>query len=157
MTLLSFIVLLLIFSYNKQILHIFFFLSRLIQKLFTDSSTMKVLYFNRIKHRKLQFEYLIERIFLIYFILFLFVHSALSNGEINGYFIPKGTVILSNLWAVHHDKEYWGEDADEFKPERFLTDDGQDIKKWDHFIPFSIGNLDYSHKYYFFLLNLCKF
>lgn len=64
---------------------------------------------------------------------------AIFDGKINGYRIPKGSQLMANLWAIHHDPEYWGKDADEFKPERFLTDNGQEIKKWERYIPFSIG------------------
>lgn len=84
---------------------------------------------------------------MLYFYLlpiFFFIYSALTDSEISGYFIPKSSVIISNLWAIHHDPEYWGEDADEFRPERFLTDDGQ-VKKPEHFIPFSIGNSAIPH------------
>lgn len=63
----------------------------------------------------------------------------LADTELDGYFIPKHTYVLSNLWTVHHDTEYWGEDADEFRPERFLTEDGTAVKKFERLIPFSIG------------------
>ena len=48
---------------------------------------------------------------------------------------------MSNHWAIHHDPEYWGPDADEFRPERFLTDDEKDVKKIERHIPFSIGDV----------------
>ncbi|KAF8191536.1 cytochrome P450 [Mycena galopus ATCC 62051] len=37
----------------------------------------------------------------------------------NGYFIPKDTLVLSNIWAVHRDPELFP-DYDEFRPERYL-------------------------------------
>jgi cytochrome P450 len=47
--------------------------------------------------------------------------------------VPAGTTVWVSLWALHYDKRYWGDDADAFKPERFLTND------WPHdaFYPFS--------------------
>ncbi|KAN0019040.1 hypothetical protein ACTFIU_002242 [Dictyostelium citrinum] len=41
--------------------------------------------------------------------------------EVNGYKIAKGTQIYKNLRGTHQSKEFWGEDALEFKPERFKT------------------------------------
>ncbi|KAN0023690.1 hypothetical protein ACTFIV_008077 [Dictyostelium citrinum] len=41
--------------------------------------------------------------------------------EVNGYKIAKGTQIYKNLRGTHHSKDFWGEDALEFKPERFKT------------------------------------
>lgn len=33
--------------------------------------------------------------------------------------IPAGVEIILPTMVIHHDREYWGEDADEFRPERF--------------------------------------
>ncbi|XP_038610967.1 cytochrome P450 2U1 [Tachyglossus aculeatus] len=54
-----------------------------------------------------------------------------------GYTIPKGTVILPNLWSVHRDPAVW-EEPDTFLPERFLDEQGQLVKK-ETFIPFGLG------------------
>ncbi|KAG8519426.1 Cytochrome P450 2U1, partial [Galemys pyrenaicus] len=51
--------------------------------------------------------------------------------------IPKGTLVLPNLWSVHRDPAIWEKPAD-FDPNRFLDDQGQLIKK-ETFIPFGIG------------------
>jgi cytochrome P450 len=42
-------------------------------------------------------------------------------------FIPKGTVVISNLWHCNHDRAVFGEDADEFRPERHLDEDGESL------------------------------
>lgn len=57
----------------------------------------------------------------------------------NGHFIPKHTYVVSNHWAIHHDPEYWGPDADEFRPERFYDEEKKAVKRWERYIPFSIG------------------
>ena len=35
-------------------------------------------------------------------------------------FIPKGEIVSWNVYAMHRRKDYFGEDADEFRPERWL-------------------------------------
>lgn len=35
--------------------------------------------------------------------------------------IPKGTLIIPNTWSIHRSTEYWGPDAEEFKPERWAN------------------------------------
>lgn len=40
--------------------------------------------------------------------------------DIGGYFIPAGTVIGANPWVVARDRDVYGEDADHFRPERWL-------------------------------------
>lgn len=40
---------------------------------------------------------------------------------INGVFIPGGTHIGHAAWGVFRSKEIWGEDANEFRPERWLV------------------------------------
>jgi len=55
-----------------------------------------------------------------------------------GYNIPRGTNILIFIWNIHRNKETWGSDAEEFKPERFLPEDFENIPTYA-FIPFSRG------------------
>ena len=64
-------------------------------------------------------------------------HRANRDTAIQGYEIPQGTFVVSNLWGALHDPEVW-HDPEVFKPERFLDKDGKvDLpKEW---IPFSIG------------------
>ncbi|XP_078683598.1 cytochrome P450 2U1-like [Branchiostoma floridae x Branchiostoma belcheri] len=64
-------------------------------------------------------------------------HCTSSDTTIHGYDIPRGTTVYVNLWSVLRDPSLW-EEPDQFKPERFLDNQGQYIKK-DAFIPFSIG------------------
>ncbi|KAG8197709.1 hypothetical protein JTE90_001633 [Oedothorax gibbosus] len=59
-----------------------------------------------------------------------------KRTQISGYNIPKGTVVMPNIWGVHHNTEDW-EDPFTFKPERFLKD-GK-LSKPQAFIPFSYG------------------
>ncbi|XP_071485174.1 cytochrome P450 2U1-like [Diadema antillarum] len=65
-------------------------------------------------------------------------HAPVEDTVLNGYDIPKGTVIIPNLWAVHHDPELW-EKPDEFNPERFLDRETNQVRQREEMIPFSIG------------------
>lgn len=52
-------------------------------------------------------------------------HANLDHDlEFEGYTIPKSSVIFGNLFGAHHDETIW-EDPWDFKPERFLTEQGQ--------------------------------
>ncbi|EIW59176.1 CyP450 monooxygenase [Trametes versicolor FP-101664 SS1] len=50
-------------------------------------------------------------------------HFTLEDDEFHGYFIPAGTVLITNLWCadIMHDPEAY-DDPDEFRPERFIRD-----------------------------------
>ena len=39
----------------------------------------------------------------------------------NEVFVPRGTLVLTGNWASNTNKELWGEDADQWKPERWLS------------------------------------
>ncbi|KAK3316446.1 cytochrome P450 [Apodospora peruviana] len=47
----------------------------------------------------------------------------------DGTFLPKDSVLVWCLWAMHRSKLTWGDDADDFKPERFLDADEGGRKK----------------------------
>ena len=40
-------------------------------------------------------------------------------------YIPKGTICIANVWHCNHDREIFGDDADEFRPERHLDKNGE--------------------------------
>jgi cytochrome P450 len=42
----------------------------------------------------------------------------------DGTFLPKDSVLVWCLWAMQRSKITWGENADDFRPERFLSEDG---------------------------------
>lgn len=39
--------------------------------------------------------------------------------------VPKGTTVILAPAAINVSKELWGEDADDFRPERWLNEDGR--------------------------------
>ncbi|CAH1235119.1 unnamed protein product [Diabrotica balteata] len=65
-------------------------------------------------------------------------HRAVRDTDLYGYLIPKDTIILTNLFSVHMDENYW-KDPHAFRPERFLTDHGDIFVDDKHYIPFGSG------------------
>ncbi|RWR98421.1 vitamin D 25-hydroxylase-like protein [Dinothrombium tinctorium] len=63
--------------------------------------------------------------------------TARADASILGHFIPKGTNIIANFWAINRDESLW-ENANEFNPNRFLDADGNEVNK-EELIPFSYG------------------
>ncbi|KAF8989959.1 cytochrome P450 [Cyathus striatus] len=47
-------------------------------------------------------------------------HMLDQDDVYNGYFIPKGTICIPNVWAINRDPEVYGSDVEEFRPERYL-------------------------------------
>ncbi|XP_029446140.1 cytochrome P450 2D15-like [Rhinatrema bivittatum] len=64
-------------------------------------------------------------------------HMAYRDTEIQGFFIPKGTTVITNLSSVLKDETYW-EEPHQFYPKHFLDKDGQFVKR-EAFMPFSAG------------------
>lgn len=65
------------------------------------------------------------------------LHSTLTDVNFRGFDLPKDTIILPNLYQVHHDEKYWG-DPECFRPARFLNPDGS-LNKDERVIAFSVG------------------
>ena len=64
-------------------------------------------------------------------------HTCSKTTTVRELTIPQGSIVVSNLWAVHRDPEVWSEPF-KFKPERFLDKNGDVITR-EELIPFSIG------------------
>ncbi|KAF4455210.1 cytochrome P450 oxidoreductase [Fusarium albosuccineum] len=54
--------------------------------------------------------------------------------ELCGHFIPEGTELTCNMWLIHRDPGIYGEDAEVFKPERWL-----DVDKAKIYAKYSMG------------------
>ena len=52
-------------------------------------------------------------------------HSTTEDDWYEGMFIPKGTLCLANLWQCNLDPTFYGDDAMNFNPERFLDEQGR--------------------------------
>ena len=52
-------------------------------------------------------------------------HTATNEDWYEGMYIPKGTACIANIWHCNHDRAVFGKDADEFRPERHLDENGE--------------------------------
>ncbi|XP_057746196.1 cytochrome P450 81C13-like [Arachis stenosperma] len=67
----------------------------------------------------------------------LLPHESSSDCNVCGYDIPKGTMLLVNLWTLQKDPNLWA-DPTRFVPERF-DDNGDGSKVCYNMIPFGVG------------------
>ena len=68
--------------------------------------------------------------------------SAMEDTSIEGHGkVFKGTLCGIGIYSIHRDKSLW-ENPEEFRPERFISDDGSGIKNKDKIIPFGHGKTD---------------
>lgn len=61
-----------------------------------------------------------------------------GGAEIAGKFLPEGTVVGCNAWTVHRDKALYGEDADEWVPDRWLGLDEEKVRRMEN-LNFAFG------------------
>ncbi|KAL5501302.1 hypothetical protein ACEPAH_8562 [Sanghuangporus vaninii] len=67
-----------------------------------------------------------------------FPHLATEDGIYEGYFIPKGALLIPNIWWFTHDPKHH-HDPMTFKPERFLGIDGRAPEMDPHNLTFGFG------------------
>ncbi|KAI6039873.1 cytochrome P450 [Pisolithus marmoratus] len=51
-------------------------------------------------------------------------HATTTDDVYDGYCIPKGALVIINVWAMSRDETRF-DDTEDFKPERFMTEDGK--------------------------------
>lgn len=90
-------------------------------------------------------------------------HRAMKTTDLLGYRIPKGTILLTSLYSIHMDSEYWG-DPEKFSPERFFDGEEKKTIPEKNFAPFGYGKrrclgetLAKANYYYFFTALLHNF
>ncbi|KAK7049828.1 hypothetical protein VNI00_005258 [Paramarasmius palmivorus] len=47
-------------------------------------------------------------------------HLSTADDVYNGYFIPKGSVMVGNSWAMLYDENLYGPNTDQYNPDRFM-------------------------------------
>ncbi|MCD9637705.1 hypothetical protein HAX54_021142 [Datura stramonium] len=67
---------------------------------------------------------------------FLVPHESSGVCVVGGFRVPRGTMLLVNLWAIQNDAKLW-EEPNEFKPERFIDIKGQ--RDGFRLMPFGYG------------------
>ncbi|KIJ20113.1 hypothetical protein PAXINDRAFT_166256 [Paxillus involutus ATCC 200175] len=65
-------------------------------------------------------------------------HRATEDDIHNGYFIPKGSLVMANVWFMLHDPRTYA-NPNEFNPDRFLARDGKEPETDPRTICFGFG------------------
>ncbi|KAK0445955.1 cytochrome P450, partial [Desarmillaria tabescens] len=60
-----------------------------------------------------------------------------SGVMVSGNYFPGGTVISSPIYTIHREPTVWGNDVEEYRPERWFECDSAAVAK--AFTPFSVG------------------
>ncbi|KAJ4252350.1 hypothetical protein NW762_010948 [Fusarium torreyae] len=64
-----------------------------------------------------------------------------GGATISGRFFPEGAIVGINTWVAHRDRNIFGQDADEFSPERWLQNDADKVALMNRFwMPFGLGS-----------------
>lgn len=56
-----------------------------------------------------------------------------GGAEICGQYFPAGSEVGINAWVAHYNRDVWGADVDEFRPERWLEADNDQLKRMEHY------------------------
>lgn len=54
--------------------------------------------------------------------------DVIKDTPLMGRMVPKGTAVILSPWAINRSEHFWGKDAGEFRPERWINDDGSTNK-----------------------------
>lgn len=65
-------------------------------------------------------------------------HLTSDDCTINGYHIPRDTIVLVNAWAIHRDPAQW-EEPTQFKPERHVKSESGEVGLGHKLFPFGVG------------------
>jgi cytochrome P450 len=68
----------------------------------------------------------------------LLAREAVTDGELHGRHVPKGSLVIAVPWLLHRHRKLW-QDPDAFRPERFLPGGEAATKPRYVWIPFAIG------------------
>ncbi|CAM0874442.1 unnamed protein product [Alopecurus aequalis] len=69
----------------------------------------------------------------------LMMREALTNVKLGGLDVPQGTIIQTAISVLHLDRDFWGQDAGEFQPDRFAKGAAAACKPAHMYMPFGHG------------------
>ncbi|CCM06667.1 uncharacterized protein FIBRA_08952 [Fibroporia radiculosa] len=58
-------------------------------------------------------------------------HRVMEDDEYAGYRIPRGVMVLPNVWMMTRDQDEYGPDVDQFRPERFAEMSAEEMERKD--------------------------
>ena len=64
--------------------------------------------------------------------------QAAADDEIKGHEVPKGTMVVLAIYALHHDAKFW-DDPEAFRPERFAPTSRKQMNTNYSYLPFGGG------------------
>lgn len=65
--------------------------------------------------------------------------QTMEDIQLDNLKVPRGTNIWIDVVAMHHDVTIWGNDANKFKPERFMNDANGESNHKMGYLPFGFG------------------
>jgi cytochrome P450 len=51
-----------------------------------------------------------------------------GGANLSAQFFPAGTIVGMSAWVAHYNKDVYGQDAEEFRPERWLEADKEQLR-----------------------------
>ena len=81
-------------------------------------------------------------------------HKSIADTTLCGFDIPKDTVVVPNIYSVHHDPKTFP-DPDKFNPGHFLNKEGEVVNS-DRCIPFGVGKNFIKYTLNNFTISSCK-
>nr|GFB10855.1 cytochrome P450 CYP72A219-like [Tanacetum cinerariifolium] len=98
------------------------------------------IHFDGLKHLKIM-SMILNEVLRLYPPAVMMLRASTMETKLGNMMIPAGVHINVPTMYVHHDREIWGEDATEFKPERFSQGvaNATKLKGSSSFVPFAGG------------------
>ncbi|KAK9136519.1 hypothetical protein Sjap_007113 [Stephania japonica] len=69
----------------------------------------------------------------------IFMRDGIEDAKVGNLMVPKNTAVCIATAMIHHDKKYWGEDANQFNPRRFENGVAKAANHPNAMLAFSLG------------------